>query len=134
MGNFRPHKQDVQGYFHLCSELKQLYTAITRAKRLIIICDDFLGHTRLLYNYWVANNLVTDILLPSDDQIIDYSMNQYIDMGDKLMEKKNYKEAFQLFIRGNDPLKSKKAEAYYFMEEGILNRSKGYISNIYKCI
>ena len=125
MGDFRERKQDVQGYFHFCSELKRLYTAITRSKRLVIICDDFIEHTRLLLNYWNKYELITDTISSNFDERIDYSLGQYIQMGDKLMDKKNYAEAKQRYIMGNDLNKQTLAEGYYDMEMGVQYRTNG---------
>ena len=42
----------------LCSELKQLYVAVTRTRNRLWICEDAQDLAKPMFDYWKKNNLV----------------------------------------------------------------------------
>lgn len=52
----------LEKYSSLCNELKQLYVAITRPKRKLIIFDSNIENRSLIENYWKELNVIEFIL------------------------------------------------------------------------
>lgn len=49
----------------LCSELKQLYVALTRARKRLWICEDVEEFSKPMFSYWEKKNLVQFKILNS---------------------------------------------------------------------
>jgi len=58
---------DILKYSSLCADLKQLYVAVTRPKKRLIIYDDNLENRKYIQNYWSKLNRV---------EIIDFNLIQ----------------------------------------------------------
>lgn len=59
---------DMQKHTVLCSELKQLYVAITRTRQRLWICES-IGFSEPIYDYWKKLSLVEVKLL--SDSFVD---------------------------------------------------------------
>ena len=94
-----------------CTELKMLYTIVTRAKRHIWIYEDSLPKDLPILDYWYKRNLVKVVLKPDDlDKGDDNSSLQvgslrpedWKKQGDAFMEKKLWHAARKCYHRANE--------------------------------
>ncbi|XP_011025216.1 PREDICTED: uncharacterized protein LOC105126145 [Populus euphratica] len=96
--SFEPAKHNV-----LCSELKQLYVAITRTRQRLWICENVEEFSRPMFDYWTKKGLVQVSKL--DDSLaqamqISSSPEEWKSQGNKLLHEGKYEMAAMCFERG----------------------------------
>ncbi|KVH96354.1 DNA helicase, UvrD-like, C-terminal [Cynara cardunculus var. scolymus] len=99
----------------LCSELKQLYVAITRTRQRLWICETT-GFSQPIYDYWKKLSLVEVRRLSdsfADKMQILSSKDEWKSRGVKLFCEKNYNMAQVCFLKAADKNSARLAEAYH---------------------
>ncbi|GFY91013.1 hypothetical protein Acr_07g0012090 [Actinidia rufa] len=109
--NFNEARHNV-----LCSELKQLYVAITRTRQRLWICEDVEEFSKPMFEYWKKRGLVQVKRL--DDSLaqamqVASSPEEWKARGIKLFHENNYVPAMVCFEKANEPLWEKRAKAAY---------------------
>ncbi|WCJ18668.1 P-loop containing nucleoside triphosphate hydrolases superfamily protein [Euphorbia peplus] len=107
--SFSPSKHNV-----LCSELKQLYVAITRTRQRLWICENSEEFSKPMFDYWRKKGLVQvwklDHSLASAMQVAS-SPEEWKSQGYKLLRERNYEMATMCFERAGDEYGEKLAKA-----------------------
>ncbi|KAK8549818.1 hypothetical protein V6N13_055384, partial [Hibiscus sabdariffa] len=89
----------------MCSELKQLYVAITRTRQRLWICETGEEFSEPVLNYWKKNCLVQvrklDVSLARGIQVSS-SPEEWRSRGYKLLDQHNYAMATTCFEKAND--------------------------------
>ncbi|KAL2892258.1 TPR and ankyrin repeat-containing protein 1 [Bienertia sinuspersici] len=98
--NFNPAKHNV-----LCSELKQLYVAITRTRQRLWICENKEDLSRPMFDYW--KKLCAVQVRQLDDSLaramqVASSPEEWKARGKKLLAVENYEVATMCFERAGD--------------------------------
>ncbi|KAK2437782.1 TPR and ankyrin repeat-containing protein [Trifolium repens] len=98
----------------LCSELKQLYVAITRTRQRLWICDNTEEYCRPMFDYWKRKCLVQFKEL--DDSLaqtmkVASSQEEWKSRGKKLYYQNNYEMATMCFERAGDSYWERKSKA-----------------------
>ncbi|KAF7142000.1 hypothetical protein RHSIM_Rhsim06G0167800 [Rhododendron simsii] len=98
----------------LCSELKQLYVAITRTRQRLWICENIEDLSKPMFDYWKKKGLVQVKQL--DDSLaqamqVASSTQEWKERGIKLFHENNYAVAKMCFERAKDILWEKRASA-----------------------
>ncbi|WJX52816.1 hypothetical protein P8452_38886 [Trifolium repens] len=98
----------------LCSELKQLYVAITRTRQRLWICENTEEYCRPMFDYWKRKFLVQFKEL--DDSLaqamkVASSPEEWKSRGKKLYYQNNYEMATMCFERAGDSYWEKKSKA-----------------------
>ncbi|XP_022874965.1 uncharacterized protein LOC111393590 [Olea europaea var. sylvestris] len=98
----------------LCSELKQLYVAITRTKQRLWICENAEELSKPMLDYWKRLGLVN--VRKVDDSLAQAmqrasSPEEWKSQGIKLFWEKNYEMAIMCFERAGEPTWEKRAKA-----------------------
>ncbi|CAI8617698.1 unnamed protein product [Vicia faba] len=98
----------------LCSELKQLYVAITRTRQRLWICENAEEFCRPMFDYWKRKCLVQFKEL--DDSLaqamkVASSPEEWKSRGKKLYYQNNYEMATMCFERAGDSYWEKKSKA-----------------------
>ncbi|WCJ17630.1 P-loop containing nucleoside triphosphate hydrolases superfamily protein [Euphorbia peplus] len=106
---FNPSKYNV-----LCSELKQLYVAITRTRQRLWICENSDEFSKPMFDYWRKKGLVQVRKL--DDSVatamqVASSPEEWKSQGYKLLREHNYEMATMCFERAGDEYGEKLAKA-----------------------
>ncbi|XWS34413.1 hypothetical protein CRYUN_Cryun21dG0036400 [Craigia yunnanensis] len=99
----------------LCSELKQLYVAITRTRQRLWICENVEEFSKPVFNYWKKKCLVQVRKL--DDSLaqamqVASSPEEWKSRGHKLLHQGNYVMATICFERAHDTYGEKLAKAF----------------------
>ncbi|OMO72637.1 hypothetical protein COLO4_27520 [Corchorus olitorius] len=99
----------------LCSELKQLYVAITRTRQRLWICENEQELSKPMFNYWKKKCLVQVRKL--DDSLaqamqVASSPEEWKKQGYKLLQQCNYVMATMCFERAHDIYGEKLAKAF----------------------
>ncbi|KAK9115671.1 hypothetical protein Sjap_014618 [Stephania japonica] len=98
----------------LCSELKQLYVAITRTRQRLWICENVEDMSRPMFDYWKKLCLVQvrklDNSLAQAMQVAS-SKKEWSSRGIKLFNEGNYELAIMCFERAKDLYREKWARA-----------------------
>ncbi|XP_016185296.1 uncharacterized protein LOC107626920 [Arachis ipaensis] len=110
----------------LCSELKQLYVAVTRSKNRLWICEDKEEFSRPMIDYWKKKSLVQFMNQPNEayysmqsgikeyflEAMKNYSTNshEWMERGIKLYNQNNYSMATMCFERAGDDYWLKKCK------------------------
>ncbi|KAF2320974.1 hypothetical protein GH714_032328 [Hevea brasiliensis] len=107
--SFNPGKHNV-----LCSELKQLYVAITRTRQRLWICENIEEFSKPMFDYWRKKALVQVRQL--DDSLalamqVASSPEEWKSQGYKLLCLGNYEMATMCFERAGDEYGEKLAKA-----------------------
>ncbi|CAL5379006.1 unnamed protein product [Camellia sinensis] len=89
----------------LCSELKQLYVAITRTRQRLWICENVEEFSEPMFDYWKKLRIVEEKLL--DDSLaremqIESSQEEWKSRGIKFFHEHNFKNAITCFERAGD--------------------------------
>ncbi|XVF02939.1 hypothetical protein REPUB_Repub04eG0217800 [Reevesia pubescens] len=108
--SFKQSKHNI-----LCSELKQLYVAITRTRQRLWICENVEEFFKPVLNYWKKKCLVQVKKL--DDSLaqamqVASSPEEWKSRGYKLLHQGNYVMATICFERAHDTYGEKLAKAY----------------------
>ncbi|XP_050210760.1 uncharacterized protein LOC126661049 [Mercurialis annua] len=107
--NFNPAKHNI-----LCSELKQLYVAITRTRQRLWITENTEDFSKPVFDYWRKKGLVQvrklDDSLASAMQVAS-SAEQWKSRGYKLLREGNFEMATMCFERAGDEYGEKLAKA-----------------------
>ncbi|KAK2383852.1 P-loop containing nucleoside triphosphate hydrolase superfamily protein [Trifolium repens] len=98
----------------LCSELKQLYVAITRTRQRLWICENTEEYCRPMFDYWKRKCLVEFKEL--DDSLaqtmkVASSQEEWKSRGKKLYYQNNYEMATMCFERAGDSYWERKSKA-----------------------
>ncbi|KAI3933244.1 hypothetical protein MKW92_003652 [Papaver armeniacum] len=98
----------------LCSELKQLYVAITRTRQRLWICENIDEFSKPMYEYWKEQNLVQ--VRELDESLaqamkVASSKEEWLSRGIKLFNERNYEMATMCFERAGDLKREKWAKA-----------------------
>ncbi|KAI8537794.1 hypothetical protein RHMOL_Rhmol09G0052000 [Rhododendron molle] len=98
----------------LCSELKQLYVAITRTRQRLWICENIEDLSKPMFDYWKKKNFVQVRKL--DDSLahamqVASSPEEWKARGIKLFHENNYVMATMCFERAKDTLWERRAKA-----------------------
>ncbi|CAD8105849.1 unnamed protein product [Paramecium sonneborni] len=108
------YKQNQEISIDLCQELKQLYVAITRPKKRLIIFDQSLEKRRIIQNIWIKLNAVKII-----DQINQIN-NVTISLQLRNTHKENWKrQGFKMFRMNNF---DQAAKCFNFADEKVLEK------------
>ncbi|CAK7326904.1 unnamed protein product [Dovyalis caffra] len=103
---------DLAKHYLLCSELKQLYVAITRTRQRLWICDEDFSNP--MFDYWRKKELVKvrqlDDSLLQEMQVVS-SLEEWKSRGYKLLHEHNYDMAITCFERAGDRHAQTLAEA-----------------------
>ncbi|KAI3834446.1 hypothetical protein MKX03_032557 [Papaver bracteatum] len=106
----------------LCSELKQLYVAITRTRQRLWICESIDDFSKPMFDYWKKLCLVQvrelDESLVQAMQVTS-SKEEWSSRGIKLLDEGNYEMATMCFERAGDPFLEKLAKASGLKAAGI---------------
>ncbi|KAL6508250.1 hypothetical protein OROHE_021792 [Orobanche hederae] len=98
----------------MCSELKQLYVAITRTRQRLWICENIEELSRPMLDYWKKLGLVN--VRKIDDSLAQAmqrasSLEEWKSQGIKLFWEKNYEMAIMCFERAGEGVWEKRARA-----------------------
>ncbi|CAE6946718.1 TRANK1 [Symbiodinium natans] len=107
----------------LCSELKHLYTAITRTKHVLLFIEQDSTQADHVFNLWRDLDLVSKkgLLDPENAearaQIYQHAgenrgKDSWVQMGHSLLRRKLYEQARSAFLRGEDEDMAKRCEAF----------------------
>ncbi|KAG2708633.1 hypothetical protein I3760_05G201500 [Carya illinoinensis] len=98
----------------LCSELKQLYVAITRTRQRLWICENTEEFCKPMFDYWKKKHLVQvrqlDYLLAQAMQVAS-SSEEWRSRGMKLYHDCNYEIATMCFARAGDTYWERRSKA-----------------------
>ncbi|XP_022776512.1 uncharacterized protein LOC111318117 [Durio zibethinus] len=108
--SFKQSKHNI-----LCSELKQLYVAITRTRQRLWICENVEEFSKPVFEYWKKKCLVQvrklDDSLAQTMQVAS-SPEEWKSRGHKLLHQGNYVMATMCFERAHDLYGEKLAKAF----------------------
>ncbi|PRQ41353.1 putative hydrolase [Rosa chinensis] len=98
----------------LCSELKQLYVAVTRTRQRLWICENFEDLSKPMFDYWKKKCLVQVKQL--DDSLahamqVASSPEEWKSRGMKLYHEHNYEMATMCFERAGDAYWERRSKA-----------------------
>ncbi|XP_024196530.1 uncharacterized protein LOC112199800 [Rosa chinensis] len=107
--SFRESKHNI-----LCSELKQLYVAVTRTRQRLWICENVEDLSKPLFDYWKKKCLVQQRQL--DDSLtqamqVASSPEEWKSRGIKLYHEHNYEMATMCFERAGDTYWERRSKA-----------------------
>ncbi|KAG5613980.1 hypothetical protein H5410_013804 [Solanum commersonii] len=102
----------------LCSELKQLYVAITRTRQRLWICESLDEFSRPMFDYWKMSSLmeVKNVHSVTDTMQTFSTPEEWKSRGMKLFWEKNYEMALMCFKQAGETDWEKRAKAAYIME------------------
>ncbi|MCL7036552.1 hypothetical protein MKW94_024946 [Papaver nudicaule] len=106
----------------LCSELKQLYVAITRTRQRLWICEKIDDFSKPMFDYWKKLCLVQERAL--DESLVQAmqvtsSKEEWISRGSKLLDEGNFEMATMCFERAGDSSMEKLAKASGLRAAGV---------------
>ncbi|MCL7030399.1 hypothetical protein MKW94_022295 [Papaver nudicaule] len=106
----------------LCSELKHLYVAITRARQRLWICESIDDFSKPMLDYWKKLCLVQEREL--DESLVQAmqvtsSKEEWISRGTKLLDEGNFEMATMCFERAGDSFLEKLAKASGLRAAGV---------------
>ncbi|KAL2343585.1 hypothetical protein Fmac_004870 [Flemingia macrophylla] len=107
--NFSDSKHNL-----LCSELKQLYVAITRTRQRLWICENIEEYSRPMFDYWRKKGLVQFKELDgslAQSMKVASSPEKWKSRGKKLYYQNNYEMATMCFERAGDSYWEQKSKA-----------------------
>ncbi|XP_038701351.1 uncharacterized protein LOC119998175 isoform X2 [Tripterygium wilfordii] len=98
----------------LCSELKQLYVAITRTRQRLWICENVEDHSKPMFDYWKKKCLIQVRQL--DDSLAQAmqagsSPEEWKSTGIKLFFEHNYEMATMCFEKAGDTIWERRSKA-----------------------
>ncbi|KAI3869983.1 hypothetical protein MKW92_049525 [Papaver armeniacum] len=106
----------------LCSELKQLYVAITRTRQRLWICENIDDFSKAMFDYWKKLCLVQvrelDESLVQAMQVTS-SKEEWSSRGIKLLDEGNFEMATMCFERAGDSFLEKLAKASGLRAAGV---------------
>jgi hypothetical protein len=104
----------------LCSELKHLYTAVTRPKRRLYIFDSDPDVSAPVYRFWIANGLV-DVVDKDDERVAAIaekaSPAEWRKQGVAMYRRKFYAAAMRCFENSGDEEYRSRAECFFIAEQ-----------------
>ncbi|KAI3840106.1 hypothetical protein MKX03_003562 [Papaver bracteatum] len=106
----------------LCSELKQLYVAITRTRQRLWICENIDDFSKPMFDYWKKLCLVQEREL--DESLVramqvTSSKEEWTSRGIKLLDEGNFEMATMCFERAGDSFLEKLAKASGLRAAGV---------------
>ncbi|GKE63139.1 TPR and ankyrin repeat-containing protein 1-like protein [Tanacetum coccineum] len=111
----------------LCSELKQLYVAITRTRQRLWICETT-GFSHPVYDFWKKLSLVEVKHLAdsfANEMQVPSSKNEWRSRGFKLFHENNFRMAQLCFLKAEDKYSERLAKAHHLRAIAI-NASASY--------
>ncbi|XP_033726790.1 LOW QUALITY PROTEIN: uncharacterized protein LOC117316357 [Pecten maximus] len=127
-GKGRPRAQTFNPKLHkaLNSELKLLYTALTRARVNVLIFDEDEEKRRPMFEYFKARNLVTVGTGYSTQDHTEHQCEKddWLARGEDFMKKCLYREAVKCFSKGGDNNLATLANAHFSKETALKLRDK----------
>lgn len=123
-------REDIDRHFNLlCSELKHLYVAVTRAKNRLFIYDSEQKNKEAMYDYWKSMELV-DVCVKGQEyehpmlskafnttQSEEESKEMWRAMGIKLFRQKFYSSVVQCFEKSGDEDLKIRTLGYMYADE-----------------
>ena len=137
---------DIHPYSLLCTELKQLYVAITRPKSRLIIYDEFTQSRRHVENFWRSLDLVQFISKKDLDTTVDAdnkdvatfrslvaktSTVEWRKQGVRMFKNKYYEQAAKCFEKSGDEAMRMRAQAYSLAEKTSSKVSEIHNKRVY---
>ncbi|MCL7047449.1 hypothetical protein MKW94_024532 [Papaver nudicaule] len=106
----------------LCSELKQLYVAITRTRQRLWICENIDDFSKPMFDYWKKLCLVQ--VRELDESLVQAmkvmsSKEEWSSRGIKLLDEGNFEMAIMCFERAGDSFLEKLAKASGLRAAGV---------------
>ncbi|KIM51667.1 hypothetical protein SCLCIDRAFT_33255 [Scleroderma citrinum Foug A] len=105
-------------YAVLCTELKNLYVGITRAKKNLYLLDNS-EKSKPIQEFWTKRSLITDA--PQRANIFQYAVEstpeQWAESGHKLFDCGRFEQAIHCFERAHLPRELRIAKAFQLREE-----------------
>ena len=103
----------------LCSELKQLYVAVSRAKRRLFVVDNNKSRRRHIFRYWLQNQLAVSASMDSASSAVieATSAEAWKLQGLSMMRHHFYEQACRCFERSGDAKLARKAMAFILAEK-----------------
>ena len=120
----RPLEFDERLHKSLNSELKYLYTAITRAKCNLWLYDASESKRLPIFDYWVRRGLVRVVKMgekEEDDKVLFTATStpeQWQLQGDYFKRKGLWEPAMKCYHKAGATLQEKEAEAHLFVQKG----------------
>ncbi|PWA66761.1 DNA helicase, UvrD/REP type, P-loop containing nucleoside triphosphate hydrolase [Artemisia annua] len=105
---------EMEKHAVLCSELKQLYVAITRTRQRLWICETN-GFSHPVYDFWKKLSLVEGKHLNhsfANEMQVPSSKNEWRSRGVKLFHENNFRMAQLCFLKAEDKSSERLAEAH----------------------
>lgn len=126
------HPVQFNSTYHksLCSELKMLYTVVTRAKRHIWIYEDKQPNDLPMLEYWYRRDLVEVMTEPSDSKdfpLQNSSLQDWKQQGDIYMEKKLWRFARKCYKKAQEGNLERYAYAHTLQERAINTKAAAAI-------
>ena len=146
---------DINQYSIACTELKQLYTAITRPRNKLIIFDDNLEKRDQIAQYWAKLDLIEVIHKEIIEKINATELNEgcsvksskeynifrsilqktsneeWRNQGLKMMKHKYYEQAIKCFEKANEEILLKRALAFHHADEATKIIAKVEAERVY---
>ncbi|XP_063936853.1 uncharacterized protein LOC135147630 [Daucus carota subsp. sativus] len=125
---------DLEKHGILCSELKQLYVAVTRTKQRLWICENSKDFSGPMFDYW--KKLCVAKVRKMDDSFIkemqvESNEEDWRSRGIKLFHENNYEMAMMCFERAGDPFWAKLAEASLYQAAARRRESNSEMARKY---
>lgn len=119
----------VAYYSELCSDLKLLYTAITRPKKSLIIYDDHPSTRKFMEQIWVEQNLVTvcgesNEASNTAEYLVKSTTDEWEIQGKRLFKKKIYEQALMCFRFSLNKRMEAVCHAHIIAERAVANLQK----------
>ena len=139
-------KFDIHPYSMLCTELKQLYVAITRPKNRLIIYDENSQSRHYIEKFWRNLNIVqtvtradlnTAVTEENKDVasfrslVVQTSGSEWRKQGIRMFKNKHYKQAVKCFEKSGDKELRVRALAYQVAEQTSLKTSEVNAKTLY---
>ena len=125
----RPLPFDEQQHKSLNSELKYLYTAITRAKCNLWIYDEHESKRLPIFDYWKCRELVRVVVMEEsqdNDQVLFMQAStpeQWQRQGDIFKKKGLYEPAKKCYMKAGATMLAKEADAYIAVQKATQQTS-----------
>lgn len=134
----RPLEFDERLHKSLNSELKYLYTAITRAKCNLWLYDSSESKRLPMFDYWVRRGLVKVVRVgekEEDDKVLFTATStpeQWQQQGDYFKRKGLWEPAIKCYRKAGAMLQEKEAEAYMFAQKGRISKTTREMQQLFE--
>ena len=104
----------------LNSELKSLYTAVTRAKSKLWIYESDDTKSYPMYHYWLTREVATKDLAQTQNFAISSSQHEWKEQGDNFKKREMYTHALHCYtMSGNETLYLQREMEAYIIMSGV---------------